>query len=87
MVMRVTPTLSREQNLAAESDKKQEALKYLLVADGALVRARSSLGDEPGDGDEQVAHLIHTAGEAVRQAECQLWHRCDPWTLVAEGVW
>ena len=71
--------------MAAEFDTKQEALKYLLVADGALLRAQSALGEQ-AQGNE-LADLIHTAGETVRQAECYLWPECDPWALVGEGIW
>ena len=84
MVMRVTPGLRREQNLAADSEL-EEVLKYLLVADRALVRAQSALGEESGR--NELAELIHTAGGTFCEAEFRLWPECDPWALVREGLW
>ena len=70
-----------------ESDPytSQEVLKYLLIADGGLLRAQGALGDPPSE--PAVMESLQAARAAIRDAELKLWLYCDPWALLQEGIW
>jgi hypothetical protein len=76
---------TRRMAVESEGSPEEVTLKYLLVAEGALRRARQALREAPPAGE--VAVLIGAAAERVQRAEALLWPSCDPWSLVPEGVW